>query len=79
MGPGFCGRLRLHHRHPPEARPRPHHRYQPMRNERTRGRRVSVLDVFEAQLIMLRLRPIHGGPILPQLGLLVIEFCVRST
>ena len=74
MEPGFRGCLRLHHRHPPKARPRPHHRYQPMRNEQTRGRRVSVLDDFEAQLIVLRLRPIHGGPILLQLGLLVIEF-----
>jgi hypothetical protein len=43
-----------------------------MRNG-TNKRRISILDVFEAQLIMLRLRPIHGGPILLQLGLFVIE------
>jgi hypothetical protein len=52
MGPGFHARFRLHRHHPPEARPLPRlpHRYKQMRND-TNKRRVSILDIFEAQLI----------------------------
>ena len=36
-------------------------------------RRSDLLDVFQTQLVMLRLCPVHCAPVVLQFGLLVIE------
>ena len=36
-------------------------------------RRSDLLDVFQTQLVMLRLCPVHRAPILLQFGLLIVE------